>query len=187
MYLTLEEVPKYCIIEDINETDITIASSLIDSYLGKSFVPKRFTDRISLNNKMRGRFKHYPVIVVEEVILHSPSMFGTTSQKGKIEDIVLDPENDGYFTYIGVNGFSQVIFGVKPSTMSVTYMSGYMEYPEALKVACGMLACNVHQAQSFQGATELTSMDFSVKMTDDSFFTSDIRRLLKGLDNVGAF
>lgn len=187
MYLTLEEVPKYCIIEEINETDITIASSLIDSYLGRSFAPKRFTDRILLGRRMRGKFKHHPVIVVEEVILHSTSIFGTQSQVGKIEDIVLDPENDGYFTYIGSNGFSQVVFGVRPNAMSVTYMSGYMEYPEALKVACGMLACNVHQAQSFQGATELTSMDFSVKMTDDSFFTSDIRRLLKGLDNVGAF
>lgn len=185
MYLKQEEFPKYCIVE-VTETDVLIASNLIDSYLGRSFAPKKFTDRVKLH-KMRGKLQHAPVIVIEKVVITTPIMFGNSTQEGKVEDILLDPENDGYFTYVGGNGFNQVVFGRNPDWMSITYLSGYMEYPELLKVACGMLACNVHQAQSFQGAKELTSMDFSVKMSDDSFFTSDIRRLLKGLEHAGTF
>ena len=57
------------------------------------------------------------------------------------------------------------------------------EYPDRLKQACGMLASNICQAKSFNGAKQLTSLDFQVLMTDDSFFTSDIKMLLKGLDS----
>ena len=58
-------------------------------------------------------------------------------------------------------------------------MSGFDTYPEKLKTACAMLACNVRQAMSFNGAKQLSTLDFQVLMTDDSFFTSDIKRLLK--------
>lgn len=181
-YITEAELPTYCgIIDGVTMEDVAMATDLINGYLGRSFAPRNFTDRIKLNNKSRGKLSHSPIINITGAKIVSRTPFGKTSTDIDPKDIDLDPENDGYFTYIGSGGINEMIFGRQPMSLEVTYRSGFEEYPTRLKSACGMLASNIRQAMSFNGAKQLTSLDFQVLMTDDSFFTSDIKLLLKGL------
>lgn len=183
-YLAEEELERYAtIIDDLTMEDVLMASSLIDGYLGRSYAPTEYVDRIMLNKKRRGKLKHAPVLELTKVEAIQQSMFGRSRLEIPLADVELDPERDGYFTYIGNYGFGGLIFGYIPRHLEVTYRSGFDKYPDRLKDACGFLACNIRQAKSFNGAKQLTSLDFQVLMTDDSFFTSDIKMLLKGLDS----
>ena len=180
-YLTEDELEPYQkIMDELTMEDVQMASSLIDGYLGRSFELSKFTDRVQLRRN-RGRLSHAPVAEVEKVVSVGRSMFGKVKQELPTESIDLDPEMDGYFTLDDDGGLAGMIFGTVPDSLLVTYTSGFKEYPKRLKDACGMLACNIRQAKSFAGAKQLTSMDFQVLMTDDSFFTSDIKMLLRGL------
>ncbi len=182
-YLQPEEIPKYCgIIEGVTTGDVRTASILIDGYLGRSYAPKQFTDRIKLFRHHRGHLSHYPVISIDKVVAHMNCIFGCAKDTISCDEIELDPENDGYFTFVGSGGFNTIIYRRHPHILEITYTSGFDSYPERLKTACGMLACNIRQAMSFSGAKQLSSLDFEVMMTDDSFFTSDIKMLLRGLD-----
>ncbi len=183
-YLTEEELTRYMAIMDgVTIEDAQMASSLIDGYLGRSYAPTEYKDRVKLNKKRRGKLKHAPILEITKVETVQQSMFGRSRMEIPLDEIDLDPERDGYFTYIGSNGLNGLIYGGLPQSFEITYKSGFEEYPDRLKDACGFLACNIRQAQSFNGAKQLTSLDFQVLMTDDSFFTSDIKMLLKGLDS----
>ena len=167
------------IIEGVIPADIRTASTLIDGYLGRTFEPKEQTERVRMLRHHRGRLSHRPVLFVKKVLAMGRCVFGNTREEFGGEALELDPENDGYFTFVGRGGLNAVVYGMHPYVLEVTYTSGFNEYPEMLKTACGMLACNVRQVMSYSGAKQLTSLDFEVLMTDDSFFTSDIKRLLK--------
>ena len=183
-YITEEEIPKYCnVIDGVQLSDVVIATDLINGYLGRSYMPKKFTDRVKVNRNGRGRLLHAPIIEISSVKAIMSTPFGRSKTDLENTDIELDPENDGYFTFDGNFGMTSLIYPVIPKLLEVTYTSGFKEYPSRLKTACAMLASNVRQAQSFNGAKQLTSLDFQVMMTDDSFFTSDIKLLLKGLDH----
>ena len=183
-YLTEEELSKYAnIIDDLTIDDARMASSLIDGYLGRSYAPLEYKDRVTTNKKRRGKLKHAPVINITKIEAICTSPFGRSRLEIPADEIELDPEMDGYFTYIGNGGLNSLVYGRTYSQFEITYRSGFETYPERLKDACGMLACNIRQAKSFNGAKQLTSLDFQVLMTDDSFFTSDIKMLLKGLDS----
>ncbi|BAL84681.1 hypothetical protein SELR_pSRC400300 (plasmid) [Selenomonas ruminantium subsp. lactilytica TAM6421] len=181
-YLTEQELlPYQNIMDELTMEDAQMASSLIDGYLGRSFALSQFTDRIKLR-KGRGKLSHSPVASVDKVVGVSRSMFGKVKSEMSPEVIDLDPEMDGYFTLENDStDLTAMVFNTVPEMLLVTYTSGFAEYPQRLKDACGMLACNIRQAKSFAGAKQLTSLDFQVLMTDDSFFTSDIKLLLKGL------
>ena len=182
-YIQPEEIPKYCgIIEGVTPADIRTASTLIDGYLGRSYQRQQSTERVKLFRHDRGRLKKYPVISIDNVVARMSCIFGDAKDTLSCEAIELDPENDGYFSFVGNRGFSAIIYRQRPHILEITYTSGYNEFPERLKTACGMLACNIRQAMSYNGAKQLTSLDFEVMMTDDSFFTSDIKRLLQGLN-----
>ena len=179
-YILPQEIPKYCgIIEGVTPSDIRTASALVDGYLGRSFEPQDFTERVKLLRHHRGRLSHHPIICVNKVVALGHCVFGDVREELAVDSIDLDPENDGYFTYVGGRGFNVIVHGVHTHLLEVSYTSGFDSYPERLKTACGMLACNVRQAMSFNGAKQLSSLDFQVLMTDDSFFTSDIKRLLQ--------
>lgn len=183
-YLTESELPRYCnVIEGVTMGDVAIATDLINGYLGRSFAPKQFTDRVKLSRNNRGKLSHAPVINIVSAKAITITPFGKSSNPVEADDIDLDPENDGYFTFIGSFGINNIVYQTKPSRLDITYVSGFEEYPTRLKSATGMLASNIRQAMSFNGAKQLTSLDFQVLMTDDSFFTSDIKMLLKGLDS----
>lgn len=179
-YLKPEEILKYCgIIEGVIPADVRTASTLIDGYLGRSFEPEQFSERVRMLRHYRGRLSHHPVLAINKVVALGHCVFGNTREKLPPTSIELDPENDGYFTFVGSGGLNAFIYGIHPYLLEVSYTSGFDVYPESLKTATGMLACNIRQAMSFNGAKQLTSLDFQVLMTDDSFFTSDIKRLLK--------
>lgn len=181
-YLTEQELlPFQNIMDELTMDDVLMASSLIDGYLGRSFELTTFTDRVKLRND-RGKLTHSPVAEVTKVVGVTHTMFGRTKSELSPEVIDLDPERDGYFTYeADSSNLTALVYKSAPEMLLVTYTSGFVEYPKRLKDACGMLACNIRQAKSFAGAKQLTSLDFQVLMTDDSFFTSDIKLLLKGL------
>lgn len=179
-YLLPEEIPKYCnIIEGVIPADVRTASTLIDGYLGHSFEPQDHTERVKLFHHHRGRLDHRPVITIKKVVVIGECVFGRLQEEVPRDSIVLDPENDGYFSYFGARGLGATIYKLHSHLLEVTYTSGFDVYPEKLKTACAMLSCNVRQAMSYNGAKQLSSLDFQVLMTDDSFFTSDIKRLLQ--------
>lgn len=186
-YLTDLERAELCdsVIDGVSMVDVKMATDLIDGYLGRTYLPRAYTDRVKLNRGMRGKLKQAPVIRIEAIVAVFTTPFGRSRQEleGDMEEYIeLDPERDGYFTFIGDMGLTSMIYQTKPSYLEVKYLSGFEEIPARLKSATAMLACNIRQAQSFAGAKQLTSLDFQVSMTDDSFFTSDIKLLLKGLD-----
>ena len=194
-YLDEFEIGKYAsIINGVTMGDAEIASDLIDSYLGRSLQPRRYVERVRLIKGRRGKLQHSPVISIDFVNSLDPAPFNInrdnfdghirldhTLTQLDLRDIVLDPENDGYFTFVGSGDLISLIYGVRPHMLEIGYVGGFDHYPNALKTACGMLACNVRQALSFAGAKELTSLDFRIAMSDDSFFTSDIKRLLDSI------
>lgn len=174
-------------IDGVTMEDTEIATALIDGYLGRSFLPKKYKDRVKLTRSQRGKLSHAPVLEIEKITATMVTPFGRnrqklaeTAEKAK-EYIELDPENDGYFTFVGEAGLTSLVYSIVPEQLEISYTSGFQEIPARLKTACAMLACNIRQAQSFAGAKQLTSLDFQISMTDDSFFTSDIKMLLKGL------
>lgn len=182
-YLTEEEIPLYCnIIDGVTMEDVAIASSLIDGYLKRSYAPRDFKDKVNLSRSNRGKLSHAPIIKINDVCIIEKNPFGITKTSVDLNTIELDPENDGYFTYVGSYGINNLIFNSVPSQVEIGYSSGFEVYPERLKQACAMLASNVRQIQSYNGAKQMTSLDFQIQMTDDSFFTSDIKMLLKGLN-----
>lgn len=182
-YLTEEEIPKYCtIIDGVTAQDVAMATDLIDSYLGRSYAPQTFKDRITINKHGRGKLPRPPIIEIKSVRAIVRTPFGQSKMDVDIDSIDLDPEMDGYFTFDGQFGLTAYVYRVIPKLLIVEYDSGFKEFPTRLKTACAMLASNIRQAMSFNGAKQLTSLDFQVMMTDDSFFTSDIKRLLKGFE-----
>lgn len=183
-YLTEAEITEYCtIIDGVKLSDTKIASELINGYLGQTFEPREFTDKVKLSKKNRAKLSHHPVISVTKVVEVSQSMFGRSNAEVAADNLFLDPENDGYFSYEPGQSFADLFYKSVPSYLLVTYTSGFSPYPERLKQACAALASNIRQALSFNGAKQMTSLDFQILMTDDSFFTSDIKMLLKGLNN----
>lgn len=181
-YLTEEEIVKYCtVIPGVTTLEVEIASQLINGYKGRSYEPKEVTEMVQLNNKCRGKLKQTPIIGIVKVYGYMQNMFGLSKEELAVNDIVLDPEGDGYFTYIGSGGINSIVFNSMPRSLEITYRTGYEVYPENLKIATAMLAQNIKQRSSFAGEKSINSLDFRVEMTDDSFFTSDIKMLLRSL------
>lgn len=181
-YLTNSDITTLCdgVIEGVEPSDVAMASDLVDAYLGRSYRPSKKVDRVKLI-RGKGKLSHSPVISIESVKGIFKNIFGSSTSDLKIEDIDLDPENDGYFAYVGDYGLNALVLGNKPTMLEIEYITGFTEYPSRLKTAVAMLACNIREAKSFAGAKQMTSLDFQVLMADDSFFTSDIKMLLKGL------
>lgn len=181
-YLSEQEIPKYCkTIQGVTLSDVAIATELINGYLTRDLAPHTVTSVVKLNDRRRGKLPHTPIIRISEVIGKRQSMFGGVKTQLSPDDIVLDTDGDGYFSYVG-DDITGIFYDMSPiKELTVTYSVGYLVFPERLKQATAALAQNIRQAQSFAGLKQLTSLDFTFSMTDDSFFTSDIRMLLRGL------
>jgi len=181
-YLTEAEIEQYCrTIPGVTMTEVEIASGLIDSFVGKTFDVQTVTETVHLNRQRRGKLNSVPVVSIDKVVAKGHGMFGLTTEELSVNDIELDGEGDGRFTYYGSGGLNNLIYGGSFHSLTVTYKSGYAQYPKNLKLACAMLAQNVKQRSSFGGEKTIYSLDYRVEMSDDSFFTSDIKMLLKGL------
>lgn len=185
-YLTEEEILKYCTSQvGVNISDVVIASHLIDSYLGKSFSVNEISETVNVNAKHRGKLKHYPIAEIVKITELVITPLGVTRQDIALDKLVLDVENDGYFTYIANKSSFAYSFmdnccsnSARDRRLEVTYTYGFNNIPEDVKLVCAMLAQNIRQMQSFAGFKKLNTLDYTVEMANPSFFTNDMRMLL---------
>ena len=70
------------------------------------------------------------------------------------------------------------LYGRAPVAFKITYSYGYAEIPEAVKLACAMIAMNISQQGGFANIESATNLDARYSLTDPSVFTDDIRRML---------
>lgn len=185
-YLTEEEILKYCTSQvGVNISDVVIASHLIDSYLGKSFSVNEISETVNVSAKHRGKLKHYPIAEIVKITELVITPLGVTRQDIALDKLVLDVENDGYFTYIANKSHFAYSFmdnccsnSARDRRLEVTYTYGFNNIPEDVKLVCAMLAQNIRQMQSFAGFKKLNTLDYTVEMANPSFFTNDMRMLL---------
>ena len=183
-YLTEDEILVYCQLQaGVTQEDVIIASELIDSYVGKSFSVKEISESIKVNDKRRGKLNYFPVVKISKVEESVVTAIGITTQSVSPDKIVLDIEQDGYFTYIApTSPFAcPSMFGCQANTnkrLNVTYQYGYSAIPQDIKIVCAMLAQNIRQLQTFAGIAKLTTLDYTVQMANPSFFTDDMRIIL---------
>ena len=185
-YLTDDEILKYCQVQaGVNVADVIIASELIDSYVGKSFSIKDASESVKVNAKRRGKLNHSPIISITEVKEVVVTPIGVTKQDVPVSLLVMDIEDDGYFTYIAhISPFACSVSYCMHGTneinrkLEIKYQYGYETIPEDIKMVTAMLAQNIRQLQTFAGITKLTTLDYTVAMSNPSFFTDDMRLIL---------
>lgn len=186
-YLTEEEIPIFCTLQaGVEVSDVIIASSLIDGYVGYSFEPKECKETVKINHKHRGKLNNIPVIDITKVDEIYRSPIGKSIRQVNIENIDLDIENNGYFTYYSqVNPFAMIIsdncnipLEHRQHILEITYQYGYEEIPDDIKIVCAMLAQNIRGLNSFAGIKKLNTLDYTVEMANPSFFTQDMRLIL---------
>lgn len=182
-YLTESEIPTYCqTIPGVTMQEVIIASELIDSFKGTTYALRTVNENVNVDSRCRGRLLNLPIVEIQRITVNSKDqLFGNITEEIPVDSIDLDTFGDGYFSLDYSNAFNNLIYGVKPKSLKVTYVAGYSVYPELLKVACAMLAQNIKQRSSYGGERSVSSLDYQVNMTDDSFFTSDIKMLLRKL------
>lgn len=184
-YLTIDEIPKYCTIQaGVEESDVRIASSLIDGYVGKSFGLQNKTETVKVR-KNRGKLNFSPIIDVVSVYERTYTGIGLNRTEIPKDRIILDSEMDGYFYYnkpinpiffemdYEYDCFSRMVI-----ELEVSYKYGFSEVPEDVKQVCAMLAQNIRQQNSFAGIKKLNTLDYTVEMGNPSFFTQDMRLIL---------
>lgn len=185
-YLTEEEILKYCTSQaGVNTGDVTIASHLIDGYLGKTFGVNEISETVNVNQRHRGKLVHTPVVEVKAITELVITPLGVTRQEISLDKLIFDIENDGYFTYIARTSPFAYSFmdnmcsqNCRARRLEVTYTYGYNIIPEDIKIVCAMLAQNIRQMQTFAGFKKLNTLDYTVEMANPSFFTSDMRIIL---------
>ena len=62
--------------------------------------------------------------------------------------------------------------------MEIKYSYGYENVPDEVKYVTAMLAQNIRQLSTFAGAKRLNTLDYTVEMSNPSFFTDDMRSIL---------
>lgn len=187
-YLTEEEILTYCTSQaGVTVADVKIASALIDGYLGKSFEAKEISETVKVIRR-RGKLNHYPILSIKSAKEIITTPIGLSKQEIDVNQIVLDVESDGYFSYVApASPFAFDVYGLGIHTLSlhtpmkkleVTYSYGYEDVPEDIKLVTAMLAQNIRQMQSFVGFKRLNTLDYTIEMSNPSFFTSDMQTVL---------
>mgnify|MGYP006895691395 CR=1 FL=1 len=185
-YLTNDEIAIYCTSQlGVTLSDVKIASELIDGYCKTSFCVNETEESVKVNRKSRGKLRHGRVVDVLEVKEMFVTPLGSSKVDGNVNDIDLDLENDGYFTYLApYSPFIGLGYGCgcrsmnKARNITVKYTYGFSEIPEDIKIVTAMLAQNIRQFNTFAGFKKLTTLDYTVEMGNASFFTNDMRNIL---------
>ena len=186
-YLTQEEIQVYCTAQPgVTVSDVVIASELIDGYCKTSFSVNTARENVKINRHARGKLRHSRVIEITSVNEVFQSPLGATSSPGNVNDIDLDLEMDGYFTYLApLSPFMGLGLGCcgcfnhkLTRILEVEYTYGFSEVPEDIKVVTAMLAQNIRQFSSFAGLKKLSTLDYTIEMGNSSFFTEDMRNIL---------
>lgn len=184
-YLTDEEISEYCDLLPVTKSQVVFASGIIDSFVGRvngGSKFKAFTATETARPNRRGVIKlnHTPVISVDKVALQVPNAFRFTSDVEMPADELYYDES-GYIQFPDFNEMPVTpinLYGKAPVAFKITYSYGYAEIPEAVKMACAMIAMNISQQGGFANIESATNLDARYSLTDPSVFTDDIRRML---------
>jgi hypothetical protein len=160
------------------------ASAIIDGYCKRTIDVTSYTERVPLtdyrevNNYQRGHLSYYPVINVTEIKgrplynIISGNIFGPPKFEPITDLSILDIDtNLGSF----ICGFN--MFGVPYTELEVTYTSGWATIPEAVKVACGLIASQlVNNANP--NVKSKKDYDFAIEYFGNSMITPEVSDLL---------
>lgn len=184
-YLTDEEIPDYCDLLPVTKSQVVFASGIIDSFVGRVNGGSKFkafiaTETVRPNRRGVAKLAHTPVISVNKVALQVPNAFRFTSDVEVPADELYCDES-GYIQIPDLNEMPVTpvnLYGRAPVALKITYSYGYAEIPEAVKLACAMIAMNISQQGGFANIESATNLDARYSLTDPSVFTDDIRRML---------
>lgn len=184
-YLTDEEISEYCDLLPVTKSQVVFASGIIDSFVGRVNGGSKFkaftaTETVRPNRRGVIKLKHTPVISVDKVALQVPNAFRFTSDVEMPTDELYYDET-GYLQFPDFNEMPVTpinLYGKAPVAFKITYSYGYAEVPEAVKMACAMIAMNISQQGGFANIESATNLDARYSLTDPSVFTDDIRRML---------
>ena len=177
-YLQPNEYSIYCKNFTPTDNDVTIASRLIDAFIGRSIssiTPP--AEIVKLSKKLTGKLKHLPVLTITSIKAIQFTPFGM-SENNMPTNCVYFVDEYGHFQFIADSGLPVMLWGV-PDTLKIEYTAGFAAIPDDIKVICGMIAQNVNQSGDYSGAKTKSGLDFNVAMFDDSFIPSDIRMMLQ--------
>lgn len=185
MYLTEEEIEKYCDMMPVTESQVIFASGIIDAYVGTVNGKSKFSiftssEILQVRRKGALKLRNAPVISIEHVFLRGNNYFTTPSEYELTVDY-LQWDSDGYI-YMDINGNRSINtnYWYMPTAKEVRieYTYGYSEVPERVKLACAMLAMNISQTASFTSLDSITTLDSRFALANPSLFTPDIKALL---------
>lgn len=183
-YLTDEEIGAYCsLVAGVEREQVEAASVLIDAYKGCSFGPQEHEERVDLVyrralEEVRGRLKHFPRIAVEKVTARCRSPFGMEQVAYDVSCLEFDGEESEYFSFYMPRN---MLFRSVPKAITVKYSSGYAEVPEAVKRACGILACNIKQMGGVLRWKSRDDYDIKVTLGNEGVMTAEVKGILDGV------
>lgn len=184
IYLTEEEIPKYCSLSDnVTLELVEAASTLIDAYKGCSFGATERSERIEINRRratgeQRGVLSHYPRIEITSIKAKINSPFGVNIITLPNSCIDFDSPDSPYFTFYMPRN---LMFHMVPRFLNVDYISGYKEIPEAVKRACGLIACNISQMGGVLRWKSRDDYDIKVTLGNEGVMSSEVKQILNGV------
>lgn len=185
-YLTDDEIPEYCDLLPVTHQQVIFASGIIDAFVGlrngkSKFQLQEATEK-HLRPNRRGviNLKYSPVVSIEEISLCIPNSFAyTTTVPICPEDVQFDESGYIYLpTHHRLPVTPNNLYGRSPVGINISYLYGYEEIPQNVKLACAMIAMNISQQGGFANIQSATNLDARYSLTDPSVFTDDIRRML---------
>jgi len=184
-YLTEAEIPLYCgLAADVSMTQVEAASALIEAYKGMTLGVREHTERVNLRHKRRdtetrGKLLHFPRIEIETVVARTRTPFGVTQTTFDAGCLEFDSPASVYFSFFMP---ASAMFRERPASLIVTYKSGYEVIPEAVKRACGILACNIKQMGGVLRWKSRDDYDIKVTLGNDGVMTEEVKQMLDGVD-----
>ena len=185
-YLKEAEIPKYCgLYAGITMAHVEAASALIDAYKGCTFDPVKHKERVRLerrgySDELRGKLIHYPRIKVFTVKADVYSPFGQAPEQVMVDTgcVQFDDDESQYFTFYMPR---QLMFRTRPKSLYIEYVSGFVEPPEQVKKACGILAGNIQTMGGVMRWKQRDDYDIKVTLADEGVFTNEVRLILQGV------
>lgn len=183
-YLSEDEIEAYCgLASGVTMTQVEAATVLIDAYKGVSFTPQERTEKVSLRTnrhtkEMRGKLRHFPRVEVESVTARTRSPFGDNTTDLGVDSIEFDGDDSIYFSFYMPRS---LMYRSLPTTLTVKYKSGYKEIPEAVKRACGLIACNIRQMGGVLKWKSRDDYDVKVTLADEGVMSSEVKSILDGV------
>lgn len=184
IYLTEEEIPKYCTFSDnVSMELVEAASVLIDAYKGCSFGSTDRVERVEISrrrttNEQRGKLIHFPRIEITSIQAKLRGPFGVDTVTLPDSCIDFDSPDSPYFTFYMPR---ELMFRKAPDFLYVEYKSGYKEIPEAIKRACGLIACNISQMGGVLRWKSRDDYDIKVTLGNEGVMSSEVKQILNGV------